>query len=222
MNKKIASEIAIGVILILAIVIGGIFYLQNKESKKNIAPTKEETELSMTENKTIYSKRESQKAIGLVEETTFFKQMKNNIEDWSSYTSLNNTEYPMFGIEECENEEAEAGYRSFIEKANRDVKMKYIFKGAKYSVQLYITPDYEEHNYVTLDKCSGGLGSVYPMKEYPDYIVWGNMGCGGGVGESSDSSYFDEFVLCNKLYADIRTYFSLKEAVENNNQANEY
>jgi hypothetical protein len=33
MNKKIASELAIGIILIVAIVIGGIFWLQGKEQK---------------------------------------------------------------------------------------------------------------------------------------------------------------------------------------------
>jgi hypothetical protein len=32
MNKKIASEIAVGIILLVAIIIGGIFWLQNKES----------------------------------------------------------------------------------------------------------------------------------------------------------------------------------------------
>ena len=34
MNKKIASEIAIGIILLLAIIIGGIFYWQNKDSNQ--------------------------------------------------------------------------------------------------------------------------------------------------------------------------------------------
>lgn len=36
MNKKIVSKIAIGVILLLAIVIGGIFYLQNKKDRTQI------------------------------------------------------------------------------------------------------------------------------------------------------------------------------------------
>lgn len=38
MNKKIASEIAIGVILLLAIVIGGIFWLQNKKEMSVVQP----------------------------------------------------------------------------------------------------------------------------------------------------------------------------------------
>ena len=38
MNKKIASEIAVGIILLLAIVIGGIFWLQNKkENQTNVS-----------------------------------------------------------------------------------------------------------------------------------------------------------------------------------------
>lgn len=38
MNKKIASEIAIGVILLLAIVVGGIFWLQNKKEVPAVQP----------------------------------------------------------------------------------------------------------------------------------------------------------------------------------------
>ena len=34
MNKKIASEVALGVILLLAIVIGGLFWMQNKKEEK--------------------------------------------------------------------------------------------------------------------------------------------------------------------------------------------
>lgn len=36
MNKKIASEVVIGIIVLLAIVIGGIFYLQNKKDRTQI------------------------------------------------------------------------------------------------------------------------------------------------------------------------------------------
>jgi hypothetical protein len=38
-NKKIASEIAIGIILLLTIVIGGIFWVQSKRVAKEITPT---------------------------------------------------------------------------------------------------------------------------------------------------------------------------------------
>ena len=38
MNKKIASEITIGIILLIAIVIGGIFWLQNKNQAPVAAP----------------------------------------------------------------------------------------------------------------------------------------------------------------------------------------
>ena len=38
MNKKIASEIAIGIILLLAIIIGGVFYLQNKKNNPQEYP----------------------------------------------------------------------------------------------------------------------------------------------------------------------------------------
>lgn len=41
MNKKIASEIAVGVILILVVVVGGIFWMQNKKEVNTIqAPVK--------------------------------------------------------------------------------------------------------------------------------------------------------------------------------------
>ena len=39
MNKKIASEIAIGIILLLAIVIGGIFYWQNQQMSAAVSVT---------------------------------------------------------------------------------------------------------------------------------------------------------------------------------------
>lgn len=53
MNKKIASEIALGVILLLAIIIGGIFWMQNKKEEKTAQAPAKTTAQSLKDSRLI-------------------------------------------------------------------------------------------------------------------------------------------------------------------------
>ncbi|KKP97389.1 MAG: hypothetical protein UR99_C0013G0001 [Candidatus Moranbacteria bacterium GW2011_GWD2_36_12] len=62
-NRKIASEIAVGIILLIAIVVGGIFWLQNKKVQAPVIQSSPVTTQSVSQTK---SNQAPQQPIGLI------------------------------------------------------------------------------------------------------------------------------------------------------------
>jgi hypothetical protein len=83
MNKKIASEIAVGVILILVIVIGGIFWMQNKNEPVGDAS---QTTTIVEQNNDNKQNIEEVNVDELIPDT-FQILSQNEIKDWKVYTN---------------------------------------------------------------------------------------------------------------------------------------
>lgn len=93
MNKKIASEIAVGVILLLALIIGGIFWMQNK--KETPVGKSQKTNIVEKNNDTKQNIEEID-VNGLIPDT-FQVLTQNEIQNWKIYTNNKygyNLKYP--------------------------------------------------------------------------------------------------------------------------------
>jgi hypothetical protein len=143
-----------------------------------------------------------------IEKPVFDDKMKNEIVNWSNYKKFDNSETspygPVFGIEECSNDKAMDAYKLFIKKANHDVRKFEFAKYGRYEINLFITPNYDKTKNFSRD-CSGGLGAIYPIKTYEDYILWGVLACSAGAPSPGDV----DFDSCEDMAKNLRNYFDL-------------
>lgn len=109
MNKKIASEIAVGFILLIAVVVGSIFWLQ---SKKEIAATENQREMNI-------AKQEAQKPI---EENGVFCAQDAKLCDDGSYVSRTG---PKCEFAACPNSQIVEGEYKLVEIKNPVVSFSF-------------------------------------------------------------------------------------------------
>ncbi|EKE19789.1 MAG: hypothetical protein ACD_8C00105G0002 [uncultured bacterium] len=125
MNKKIASEIAVGVILFLAIAVGGIFWMQNKKVQAPVSQT------ITTQPATQPVQQQP------TEQTT----PTSEVEDWQTYSNAKlgfEIKYPV-GYEAQIGDEAKYEPSFFIRNPKKDEGAGI---NATYALQLNITPGF--------------------------------------------------------------------------------
>lgn len=81
MNKKIASELAVGIVLILAIVIGVIFWMQDKSSNQPASHRQADASASRG-GSSVINNQEAQRIAPVAKEKT---QIKDEFADWQTY-----------------------------------------------------------------------------------------------------------------------------------------
>jgi hypothetical protein len=138
------------------------------------------------------------------------QKILDEISNWSNYKKFDNAELPVFRIEECSSDKAMAEYKLFIEKANRDIKKFELAKfGSYYHIDLYITPNYDKvEKYKS--GCTGGLGEIYPVATYEDYIVWSWLACSAGAAPSPGDEEYNNFIECEKMAEALSSYYDKK------------
>lgn len=211
-NKRGNVAVIVIIIVIVAITAGVIGWMFAKKTQapsqqtvvnKPIAPIQQQPAVQPATPATQPVAQPAQK------DSILDEKMKNEIVNWSNYKKFENIKFPVLGIEECNSDKEKVAYELFIKKANQDIeKFEFAKFGNRYGIDLYITPNYDKvENFKS--GCSGGLGGIYPVATYKDYIVWGWLSCSGGwAPDPSDPSYND-FNKCEKMADELKNYFKL-------------
>jgi hypothetical protein len=128
-------------------------------------------------------------------------------ENWQRYTQMAQSSTDLFGTGDC----GEGPFQDLEKKADLGDKYSLDLPG---NVQLIWTPNYNDLTnaqftaFLNDPNAICGVGGIYPLKAYPNKLLWYPGGCGGAEPDINTPQH-DEWQSCLETIDSIEEYFQV-------------